>query len=93
MHPFIKPHSNEQIWVDYFDKYQLMCKEYLLTCLRNPSRQHRGGKRFCKDMAILIAEGNFTDETILTEKNIQVKKSNTVGLLSSIRLSLASMRR
>lgn len=49
IHPFIKNYMNEQVWLDFFDKYQLMSKEFLLVCLRNPSRQHRGAKRFCKD--------------------------------------------
>lgn len=93
LHPFIKAHAEDQIWLEFFEKYALMSKEYLVNCLRNTSRQHRGAKRFSKDFMILIAEGNFTDETLLAQKNFEVKKHNTVGLLVSIRLTLAHMIR
>ena len=49
IHPLYKPFMNEQLWNDFFEKYILMTREYLLTCLRNPARQHRYAKRFCKD--------------------------------------------
>jgi len=48
----------------------MMMKELMIVCLRNPSRQHRGAKRFFKDLAILMSEGNYTDENILEENKI-----------------------
>ena len=49
IHPLYKPFMNDQLWNDFFEKYILMTREYMLTCLRNPARQHRYAKRFCKD--------------------------------------------
>ncbi len=70
-----------------------MTKEYLNVSLRNTSRQHRGTKRFCKDLQILLSEANFVDEIILSQFQIQLKKTNTVCLLSSIRLANDALRR
>lgn len=71
----------------------LMTREMLINSLRNTSRQHRGCKRFCKDLSILIAEGNFTDEMILADNRMELRKFNTVGLLLSIRMTLNAMIR
>ena len=71
----------------------MMAKEFLTTCLRNTARQHRGTKRFCKDMAVLIAEGNYTDDQILSENRVELRKHNTVGLLVSIRMTVTAMIR
>ena len=92
-HPFIKNFSSEQVWQEFFEKYQLMTREFLMTCLRNTSRQHRGAKRFCRDLQILISEGNYTDETILQENRLELRKHNTVGLLLSIKMTLTTMIR
>jgi heme oxygenase len=65
VHPFIKPFLNEKVWTEFFEKFLMMMKELLFVHLRNQTRQHRGAKRFFKDLAILMSEGNFTDEMIL----------------------------
>lgn len=93
IHPFIKPFTNEQVWLDFFDKYQIMAKESIYVSLKNTARQHRGMKRFCKEMSILIAEANFTDETILSENNMQVAKHNSVNLILAIRMTQTFMLR
>ena len=62
-----------------------MQKEQIYVCMRNPSRQHRGIKRFAKDMAILTQEANYADDTILKEHKLKVGKANTIALLVTIR--------
>ena len=93
LHPFIRNFEQEQCWIEFYEKYLLMSKEYLLSCLRNPSRQHRRAKMFCKDMQMLTAEANYCDETIITTHNIQLQKHYTVSLIMTIRMTLSSMLR
>ena len=38
IHPIYKPFMNDQLWCDFFEKYLLMSREFLLHCLRNPTR-------------------------------------------------------
>ena len=38
LNPSVKQHQADQLWLEYFDKYLLMTKELVLTCLRNASR-------------------------------------------------------
>ena len=93
INPSAKQHQADQVWLDFFDKYLLMTKEVVLNSLRNISRQRRGAKRFFTDLGILIQEGNYTDEVLLNNNNIPVRKHNTVALLLSINLALlASVR-
>ncbi len=40
-----------------------------------------------------MAEGNFTDETILSDNKVELQKHTTVGLLVSINMSLENMVR
>lgn len=68
-------------------------REFLTNSLRNTPRQNRGCKRFCKDLSVLIAEGNYTDETILGDNRLELRKYNTVGLLLSIKMTLTFMVR
>ena len=93
IHTFIKPYSNDQVWTEFFEKYLLMSREQLTTCLRNVPRQHRNAKRYFKDLAILTSEATFTDETIHVDNNIQLQKHNTVAILLSLRLTLTAMTR
>ena len=41
----------------------------------------------------MTSEANFTDENILAENNLAMEKTNTVGLLISIRMTMAVMIR
>ena len=38
IHPTIKQHASDQVWIDYFDKYLIMSKEVIMISLRNTSR-------------------------------------------------------
>lgn len=42
---------------------------------------------------ILVGEGNFTDETILSENNLELQRHNTVGLLISVQMTLENIVR
>jgi hypothetical protein len=49
-----------------------MVKEKVTLALRNPARKRRYTKRFFNDLQILVSEGNFTDEKLLTKNNIKI---------------------
>ena len=73
MQPLVRDIQDEAIWTDFFDKYLLLTREFIHVSLRNISRQNRGAKRFCRDLSILIAEANFTDEAILAQRKMPLK--------------------
>ena len=93
INPTAKQFQSDQVYLEYMDKYLLMTKELVISSLRNTSRQRRGAKRFFNDLAILIQEGNFTDDILLSKNDVQPAKHTTVCLLLSINLTLVSMLR
>lgn len=74
-------------------KYDLMTRERILMSLRNSARQRRQNRRFFNDLSILITEANYTDESLLSSKGIQVTQSNTTALSLSISMTLEMMVR
>jgi len=86
--PFVEKYWQESVWTDFIGKYQLMVKEKVMMALRNPARKRRYTKRFFNDLQILITEGNFTDEKLLTKNNIKINQTNTTGLSLSIGMTL-----
>jgi hypothetical protein len=71
----------------------MMSRECMAQALRNVARQRRISKRIFNDFNILINEGNYSDEVILENHEIEPRAGNTVCLQMSIMMTLTNMLR
>lgn len=86
--PFIRKHTFDPFFVEFYKKYCIVVRETLLKKLRNKARQQRSSMRCFEDLAILIGEANFSDEKLLEKLGIAPKQTNTTCLTLSIGFSL-----
>lgn len=91
MNPLIEKYWQDELWLDFINKYELMVREKINIVLRNSARQRRNNKRFFLDLQILIREANFTDEKLMQKNGVKISPQNTTGLSLAIGMALEQM--
>mmetsp|Transcript_9793 Transcript_9793/g.7377 ORF Transcript_9793/g.7377 Transcript_9793/m.7377 type:complete len:139 (+) Transcript_9793:877-1293(+) len=87
-HPFIEKYFELPQFNEFLHKYSIVTKEMLINGLRSKARQRRVMQRLFEDFAIVLNEGNFADENILSTLHQKVKSNNTVGIALTINMSV-----
>jgi hypothetical protein len=59
--PFISKHFDHEDFQEFYSKYCMMVREFLLKCIRNPSRQRRSLPKYYEDFNILLNDANYHD--------------------------------
>jgi hypothetical protein len=59
--PFISKHFDHEDFQEFYSKYCMMIREFLLKSIRNPSRQRRSLPKYYEDFNILLNDANYHD--------------------------------
>jgi len=87
-HPFIVNYFENPNFNEFLYKYSIVTKELLINSLRSKARQRRCLSKVFEDLSIVLNEGNFADEKLLSTTNQNVKKNNTVGIALTVNMSV-----